>query len=131
MESTKKVNENDRLLPVANIGRIIKNNLPSEVKLSKESKEIFQECISEFISFLTSEASDTCNADKRKTLNGDDILQAMNNLGFDKYVPTLKVYLDKYRDSQKIESIDDNINSNDNVNNKDNINIKDNLNINY
>ena len=95
MEGEKKVNEYDRFLPIANIGRIIRDNLPPEVKLSKEAKEIFQECASEFISFITSEASDKCNADKRKTMNGDDILQAMKNLGFDKYIPILKIYLEK------------------------------------
>jgi nuclear transcription Y subunit beta len=95
-------NEYDRFLPVANIGRIIKNNLPKEVKLSKEAKETFQECVSEFISFITSEASDKCNLEKRKTINGDDILHALTSLGFEHYTSTLKVYLDKYRESQKL-----------------------------
>ena len=97
-----KTSEYDRFLPVANIGRIIKNNLPKEVKLSKEAKETFQECVSEFISFITSEASDKCNLEKRKTINGDDINFALSNLGFDHYTPILKIYLDKYRESQKL-----------------------------
>lgn len=104
----QKPNELDRNLPIANIGRIIKNNLPKEVKLSKDAKETFQECVSEFISFITSEACDRCNGDQRKTVNGDDILYAMTNLGFEKYVPILKTYLEKYRESQKIpESLDE------------------------
>ncbi len=37
----KKQNEIDKYLPIANIGRIIKNNLPKEVKLSKDAKENF------------------------------------------------------------------------------------------
>ena len=94
--------EYDRFLPVANIGRIIKNNLPKEVKLSKEAKETFQECVSEFISFITSEASDKCNLEKRKTINGDDIIYALANLGFDHYNTILKIYLEKFRESQKL-----------------------------
>ncbi|KAF3955604.1 hypothetical protein CMV_019187, partial [Castanea mollissima] len=35
---------------------------------------VFQECVSEFISFITSEASDKCQREKRKTINGDDLL---------------------------------------------------------
>jgi nuclear transcription Y subunit beta len=101
-EKKSKVNEYDRFLPVANIGRIIKNNLPNEVKLSKEAKETFQECVSEFISFITSEASEKCNLEKRKTINGDDIIHALTTLGFDHYTSTLKIYLEKYRDSQKL-----------------------------
>jgi nuclear transcription Y subunit beta len=57
-----------------------------------------QECISEFISFITSEASDRCFQEKRKTINGEDILYAMSNLGFDNYVEPLKLYLQKYRE---------------------------------
>lgn len=104
MTDNKKQNKNseyDRFLPVANIGRIIKNNLPKEVKLSKEAKETFQECLSEFISFITSEASDKCNLEKRKTINGDDVIFALSNLGFDHYTGILKIYLEKYRESQK------------------------------
>ena len=95
-------NEYDRFLPVANIGRIIKNNLPKEVKLSKDAKETFQECISEFISFITSEAAEKCNTEKRKTVNGDDIIYALSNLGFEHYNGILKVFLEKYRESQKL-----------------------------
>ena len=101
-DEKKKTNEFERYLPIANIGRIIKKNLPNEVKLSRDAKETFQECVSEFISFITSEASDRCNSEKRKTINGEDILYAMNNLGFEKYTPILKIYLDKFRESQKI-----------------------------
>ena len=101
-EQKGKPNESDRYLPVANISRIIKNNLPSEIKLSKDAKEAFQECVSEFISFITSEASERCNNDRRKTVNGDDILNSMACLGFVRYVPILKLYLEKYRESQKL-----------------------------
>ncbi len=97
-----KPNEFERYLPVANIGRIIKNNLPKEVKLSKEAKETFQECVSEFISFITSEASERCLSDKRKTINGDDLIHSLSALGFDHYKNILKVYLEKYKESQKL-----------------------------
>lgn len=56
---------------------------------------IDQECVSEFICFITSEASDKCKQEKRKTINGEDLLWAMSTLGFDKYVDPLKIYLAK------------------------------------
>jgi len=65
-----------------------------------------QECVSEFISFITSEASDKCQQEKRKTINGDDIIWAMSTLGFDSYVEPLKLYLQKYRESVKVEKND-------------------------
>lgn len=70
--------------------------LPSSAKVAKDGKDTIQECVSEFVSFITSEASDKCQREKRKTINGDDILWAMSTLGFDKYIEPLKVYLSKY-----------------------------------
>lgn len=90
--------EQDRYLPIANISRIMKKSIPSSGKIAKESKECIQECVSEFISFITSEASDRCKQEKRKTINGEDILFAMATLGFDNYIEPLKMYLMKYRE---------------------------------
>ncbi|KVH94440.1 nuclear transcription factor Y subunit B-5-like [Cynara cardunculus var. scolymus] len=92
------VKEQDRLLPIANVGRIMKQILPPNAKISKEAKETMQECVSEFISFVTGEASDHCRKEKRKTVNGDDVCWAMLNLGFDDYAEPLKRYLHKIRE---------------------------------
>lgn len=97
----EEIREQDRYLPIANIARIMKNTLPENAKIAKDSKETVQECVSEFISFITSEASDKCLQEKRKTINGDDLLWAMSTLGFDKYVEPLKDYLRKYRESAR------------------------------
>ncbi|CEJ95113.1 Putative CCAAT-binding protein complex subunit HAP3 [[Torrubiella] hemipterigena] len=94
------VKEQDRWLPIANVARIMKNALPDNAKIAKEAKECMQECVSEFISFITSEASEKCQQEKRKTVNGEDILFAMTSLGFENYAEALKVYLSKYRDQQ-------------------------------
>ncbi|CAA7044216.1 unnamed protein product [Microthlaspi erraticum] len=96
-EEDMTIKEQDRLLPIANVGRIMKNILPPNAKISKEAKETMQECVSEFISFVTGEASDKCHKEKRKTVNGDDICWAMANLGFDDYADQLRKYLHRYR----------------------------------
>lgn len=49
------VREQDRFLPIANIGRIMKKALPPNGKIAKDAKDTVQECVSEFISFITSE----------------------------------------------------------------------------
>ena len=117
--------------------------LPENAKIAKEAKECMQECVSEFISFITSEggffshhppppppllpffspvdpsgnewderpltgpgniwhggssASEKCQQEKRKTVNGEDILFAMTSLGFENYAEALKIYLTKYRE---------------------------------
>ncbi|XP_073147964.1 nuclear transcription factor Y subunit B-4 [Henckelia pumila] len=90
--------EQDRFLPIANVGRIMKKVIPGNGKISKDAKETVQECVSEFISFVTGEASEKCQREKRKTINGDDILWAIMTLGFEDYVNPLKLYLTKYRE---------------------------------
>ncbi|POS86562.1 hypothetical protein EPUL_001295, partial [Erysiphe pulchra] len=110
------VKEQDRWLPIANVARIMKIALPENAKIAKEAKECMQECVSEFIAFITSEgawsirctlikfgnqkASEKCQIEKRKTVNGEDILFAMTSLGFENYAETLKIYLSKYRETQ-------------------------------
>ncbi|KNA23857.1 hypothetical protein SOVF_020780 [Spinacia oleracea] len=90
--------EQDRFLPIANVSRIMKKALPANAKISKDAKETVQECVSEFISFITGEASDKCQREKRKTINGDDLLWAMTTLGFEEYVEPLKIYLQRFRE---------------------------------
>ncbi|CAN1135748.1 Nuclear transcription factor Y subunit B-8, partial [Linum perenne] len=90
--------EQDRFLPIANVSRIIKKALPANAKISKDAKETLQECVSEFISFITGEASDKCQRERRKTINGDDLLWAMTTLGFEDYVDPLKLYLQRFRE---------------------------------
>jgi len=53
------VREQDRFLPIANISRIMKKSLPNNAKIAKDAKETVQECVSEFISFITSEGAPT------------------------------------------------------------------------
>lgn len=94
-----EVKEQDRWLPIANVARIMKSALPENAKIAKEAKECMQECVSEFISFITSEASEKCQQEKRKTVNGEDILFAMTSLGFENYAEALKIYLARYRET--------------------------------
>ncbi|KAM7250318.1 hypothetical protein ACFE04_022201 [Oxalis oulophora] len=96
--SSSSLREQDRLLPIANVSRIMKKGLPANAKISKDAKETVQECVSEFISFITGEASDKCQREKRKTINGDDLLWAMTTLGFEDYVEPLKLYLQRFRE---------------------------------
>lgn len=49
-------------------------------------------------SFLSCRASDKCQKEKRKTINGDDLLWAMATLGFEDYIDPLKAYLMRYRE---------------------------------
>ncbi|KAJ7121524.1 histone-fold-containing protein [Mycena epipterygia] len=90
--------EQDRFLPIANVARLMKAAVPPSTKIGKDAKECVQECVSEFISFLTAEAAERALLEKRKTLAGDDVLAAMRALGFDDYAEVLRIHLAKLRE---------------------------------
>lgn len=105
--------EQDRLLPIANgmlvvnqdprpninkqVARTMKSALPPQAKLSMDSKRCMQECVSEFIMFITSQALDQSNEVGRKTVTGEDVLLAMSLLGFEAYAEACRIYLAKFR----------------------------------
>ncbi|XP_066361514.1 nuclear transcription factor Y subunit B-4-like [Miscanthus floridulus] len=85
-------------LPINNIRRVMRSAVPENRKIAKDAKESVQECVSEFISFVTSEASHKCKEEGRKSINGDDIIWSLGTLGFVEYVEPLMLYLMKYRE---------------------------------
>ncbi|KAL8160813.1 hypothetical protein V2J09_012302 [Rumex salicifolius] len=92
------VREQDRFMPIANVIRIMRKTLPPHAKISDDAKETIQECVSEFISFITGEANERCQREQRKTITAEDVLWAMSKLGFDDYVDPLTLYLHRYRE---------------------------------
>ena len=87
------IREQDQYLPVANVYRCIRTGLPSSAKISHESKDLIQECVSEFCAFVGSEASDKCRREGRKIMSGEDVTAAMKSLGFDGYADVLVAML--------------------------------------
>ncbi|VWU53066.1 CCAAT-box DNA binding protein subunit B, putative [Hepatocystis sp. ex Piliocolobus tephrosceles] len=89
--------DTDTSLPIANINRIMKKILPASTKIAKESKDIMREYVTEFIQFLTSEACDICAKNERKIISGEDVLFALEKLGFSDYIAPLTEYLRKWK----------------------------------
>lgn len=75
----------------------MKKSLPANAKIAKEAKDLVQEATCELIAFITSEANERCATEKRKTINGDDVLYAMKVLGFENYEEVCRVWLSRYR----------------------------------
>ena len=85
----------DLFLPIAIIGRLMKEPLPDEMKVTKRAKLCVQECATEFIMFLMSEAADICNESDRHRVTGNDVIEAMLRLGLDDYHDVLAPFLAK------------------------------------
>ena len=94
------VREQDQYMPIANVIRIMRRILPAHAKISDDAKETIQECVSEYISFITAEANERCQREQRKTVTAEDVLWAMEKLGFDNYAHPLSLYLHRYRESE-------------------------------
>ncbi|CAN6164259.1 unnamed protein product [Urochloa humidicola] len=99
-EPAGEIREQDRLMPVANVSRIMRRALPYHAKISDDAKEVVQDCVSEFISFVTGEANELCHAEHRKTVTAEDIVWAMDRLGFDDYVVPLNAFIHRMRDRE-------------------------------
>ncbi|KAK9084606.1 hypothetical protein Sjap_025017 [Stephania japonica] len=104
-DATCNVREQDRFMPIANVIRIMRRILPTHAKISDDAKETIQECVSEYISFITSEANDRCQREQRKTITAEDVLWAMGKLGFDDYIHPLTLYLHRYREFEGDRSV--------------------------
>ncbi|CAI0374098.1 unnamed protein product [Linum tenue] len=87
-------------MPIANVIRIMRRILPAHAKISDDAKETIQECVSEYISFVTGEANERCQREQRKTVTADDVIWAMGKLGFDSYVEPLSRFLARYRETE-------------------------------
>ncbi|KAL3848657.1 hypothetical protein ACJIZ3_010539 [Penstemon smallii] len=71
--------------------------LPPNAKISNDAKEAVQHCVTEFISFITSEAIQKCQHEGRRIIKPEDVISAMEELGFDDYKEPLDLFLKKYR----------------------------------
>ena len=79
----------------------MKSALPGDTKISKEARECVQECVSEFIAFITCESCELTTAEKRKTINGEDIIKSMENLNFVQYLEIVEFYNRRYKEILK------------------------------
>ena len=57
------------------------------------------------IAFITCETCEITNSEKRKTINGEDIIRAMRDLNFEEYLPNVEYYNKKYKEMHKKQDI--------------------------
>ncbi|OCT66900.1 DNA polymerase epsilon subunit 3 [Xenopus laevis] len=91
----------DLNLPNAVVTRIIKEALPEGVNISKEARSAISRAASVFVLYATSCANNFAMKGKRKTLNASDVLAAMEEMEFQRFLTPLKESLEVYRQDQK------------------------------
>ncbi|XP_042334009.1 DNA polymerase epsilon subunit 3 [Sceloporus undulatus] len=91
----------DLNLPNAVVARIVKEALPEGVSVSKEARSAVSRAASVFVLYATSCANNFAMKGKRKTLHAGDVLSAMEEMDFQRFLVPLKEALEAYRCEQK------------------------------
>ncbi|XP_026764951.1 DNA polymerase epsilon subunit 3 [Galleria mellonella] len=111
----------DLNLPLTVVTRIVKEALPEGATISKEARTGLAKAASVFVLYVTSAATNIVKNKKRKALTGQDVLDAMKDIEFDRFVEPLGEAFEQYKlvisarksgagkkkDEEEIETIED------------------------
>mmetsp|Transcript_23669 Transcript_23669/g.72353 ORF Transcript_23669/g.72353 Transcript_23669/m.72353 type:complete len:117 (+) Transcript_23669:87-437(+) len=73
------------VLPRSIIAKLVKDRLPPSLRAGNDTIALLQECTSEFLQMVTSEANDACSEAGRKTISEEHILNALCKLDFARF----------------------------------------------
>ncbi|RKP03274.1 hypothetical protein CXG81DRAFT_9742, partial [Caulochytrium protostelioides] len=93
--------EEDLSLPKATVHKLIQEMMPPDIACSKETRDVLSDCCVEFIHLISSEANDVCEKTAKKTIAGEHVLQALENLGFGDFVPDVRDVYEEHTHSLK------------------------------
>lgn len=60
--------DEENSLPKSTVDRFVNNCLPKQITVSKDAKEMFSNCIIEFLKMISLKATTICEKEKRKLL---------------------------------------------------------------
>ncbi|XP_018574899.1 DNA polymerase epsilon subunit 3 [Anoplophora glabripennis] len=90
----------DLNLPNASVQKIIKEALPDHVIVGKDAKSALSRAASVFVLYITSQASTEAQKANRKTLVGQDIITALEELEFENFIEPLQNVLKEFKNSK-------------------------------
>ncbi|XP_057377900.1 DNA polymerase epsilon subunit 3-like [Daphnia carinata] len=91
----------DLNLPNSIVARIIKDSLPEGVNVSKEARTAIAKAASVFVLYCTSCSNNLAMRANRKIISGQDVLGAMADMEFEKFIEPLQASLEVYKKVQK------------------------------
>jgi len=91
----------DLNLPTSIVTKIIKDCLPNNCKVSKEANAAIAKAASVFVLYTTSSANAVAQKNKRKNISGQDVIAAMTEMEFDKFVKPLENSLTLWKKNQQ------------------------------
>ncbi|XP_060172646.1 protein Dr1 homolog [Lycium barbarum] len=92
----------DASLPKATMTKIIKEMLPPDVRVARDTQDLLIECCVEFINLISSESNEVCNREERRTIAPEHVLKALEVLGFGEYIEEVYAAYEQHR----LETVD-------------------------
>ncbi|KAE9587484.1 hypothetical protein Lal_00031771 [Lupinus albus] len=92
----------DASLPKATMTKIIKEMLPPDVRVARDTQDLLIECCIEFINLLSSESNEVCSKEERRTIAPEHVLKALGGLGFGDYIEEVYAAYEQH----KLETMD-------------------------
>lgn len=87
----------DLNLPNASVAKIIKDAIPESINIGKEARTALARAAAVFVLFISTHASQEAQKANRKTLLGQDVIDALSNLEFEEFIEPLNEYLESKR----------------------------------
>ncbi|XP_023767127.1 protein Dr1 homolog [Lactuca sativa] len=92
----------DASLPKATMTKIIKEMLPPDVRVARDTQDLLIECCVEFINLISSESNEVCGREDRRTIAPEHVLKALEVLGFGEYIEEVYAAYEQH----KLETMD-------------------------
>ncbi|KAL9650748.1 hypothetical protein ABK040_001801 [Willaertia magna] len=87
-------NPEDLTLPKATIQKLIKEHLSGDsIRCANETTSLIVDCCVEFVQMIAAQSNSICGIQKKKTIAGEHVIEALNQLGYQEYIqPVNEVY---------------------------------------
>ncbi|KAJ3162937.1 negative cofactor 2 transcription regulator complex subunit ncb2 [Geranomyces variabilis] len=84
--------EEDLSLPKATVTKLINEMLPEDINCAKEARDLIAECCV---------ANEACEKEAKKTIAGEHVITALQELGFESYIPEVQEAYDEHSKATK------------------------------
>ena len=88
------------LIP-ATVQKLVSEMLPPDLTFSRESRDLLIECCVEFVHLISSEANEICEKESKKTIAGEHVVKALEELGFNSYLDSIAVVVNDHKQQVK------------------------------
>ncbi|XP_051149843.1 protein Dr1 homolog isoform X3 [Andrographis paniculata] len=87
----------DASLPKATMTKIIKEMLPPDVRVARDTQDLLIKCCVEFINLVSSESNEVCNKEEKRTIAPEHVIKALEVLGFAEYTDEVCAAYEQHR----------------------------------